>query len=378
MTRPTYSRINPDVSGGFRKPEADPPRATRRTRAVEILLFSTFGLIVVLAALSIWALYSPRWKEVPNRVDAGIEADRVNVLLIGIGGSSHIGGGKDLADALILASFKPSTREVAMVSVPRDLYLEIGSYGTHRINEAHRIGNQTAYPGRGPKLTMDTVEGIFGVPIHAFITVDFEAFEKIVDQVGGIDVLVETSFHDYLFDDGFEKGWQHLNGERALRYARYRYVRASAEGNTFARERRQQQVIDALRVKLRESRGAALHLIRAARTMSAHSATNLTNAQMVWFWRTFGEVEGEQVHRVSLEPYMEVFELRSLAGQGEAVRPLSGDFQDLQRVAKGIFSEQRTAAGTVHETAKSGPPLQAGARSAAAAAPSGRPGGSGS
>src|SRR5688500_8853694 len=170
MTRPRYSRINPEVSGTFAKRDAEPPRPARRTRAVEILLFATFGLFVVLAALSLWALYSPRWKEVPNRVEAGIEGDRINVLLIGIGGASHIGGGKDLADALILASFKPSTREVAMVSIPRDLYVEIGRYGTHRINEAHRIGNQTAYPGKGPKLTMDTVESVFGVPVHAFAT----------------------------------------------------------------------------------------------------------------------------------------------------------------------------------------------------------------
>ncbi|MGH9456303.1 MAG: LCP family protein [Thermoanaerobaculia bacterium] len=333
---PRFTRLDPDTTDRLRR-NREKPRASRKARAVEIALFGTFALLVALAGLAVWALYSPAYREVPNRIAEGIERDRVNVLLIGIGGPTHIGGGKDLADALLLASFKPSTGEVAMISVPRDLYVPIESYGTHRINEAHRIGNQTAYPGRGPKLTMDTVSRVFGVPIHAFARIDFAAFEKVIDQIGGVDVYVERSFHDYLFDDGFQKGWQHLDGERALRYARYRYSHNWQEGTTFARERRQRQVIEAVRAKLQNGDGMALNLIRAAKTLSDHSATNLTTAQMIWFWRHFGGTDPEKIQQVSLEPYVEVFELQTLADSGEAVRPTRGDFTDLRRIARGLF-----------------------------------------
>ena len=171
-----FSRLDPDTTANLRPRDIGEPRADKGSRVVEIILFSVFGLLLVVAGLALWAMYSPRYREVPNLVAEGIEQDRINVLVIGIGGPSHIGGGKDLADALILASFKPSTREVAMISIPRDLYVPIGRYGTHRINEAHRIGNTTTYPGQGPKLTMDTVGAIFNVPIHAFVRIDFAAF----------------------------------------------------------------------------------------------------------------------------------------------------------------------------------------------------------
>ena len=227
-----------------------------------------------------------------------------------------------------------------MISIPRDLYVRIGSYGKHRINEAHRIGNQTAYPGRGPKLLMDTVSETVGVPVHAFVRVDFAAFEKVVDQIGGVDVYVERSFHDFLFDDGFEKGWNHLDGERALLYARYRYVNDVREGTIFAREERQQQVIQAVQKKLRDEDGAALRLIRAGKTLSDHTETNLTTPQMVWFYRTFGKVDPGSVKTVSLQPWVEIYEHRSLAGAAEAVRPRAGDFGELQGVVKNVFTTE--------------------------------------
>ena len=338
------SRLDPDTTANLIRSREE-PKPTRRARVVEIVLFSVFALILLLGGLALWASYSPSYREVPNRIAAGIEDDRVNILVIGIGGKAHIGGGKDLADALMLASFRPSTGEVALLSIPRDLYVPIGRYGTHRINEAHRIGNQTAYAGRGPKLTMDTVSGIFGVPIHGFIRIDFAGFEKIIDQIGGVDVYVERSFHDFLFDDGFEKGWQHLNGDRALRYARYRYVNDAEEGTTFGRERRQQQVVNAVREKLRKRDGSALQLIRAGKTLSDHTATNLTTQQLVWFYRKFGSVDPGAMHQVSLQPYVEVFELKTLAGAGEAVRTRRGNFDDLRSLAAGVFEAERTAVG---------------------------------
>lgn len=339
MTQPenpsSISRLDPERSGQFRRlPEATP---TRRHKLLEWTLFGVLATLVTIAGLALYSAYSPSFKEVPNLVDEGIAGDRVNILLIGIGGDDHPGGGKDLADAILLVSLKPSTKQVAIVSVPRDLYVKIGRYGSHRINRAHSIGNQSGYPGAGAALTMATVSEVFDQPIHGFVRVDFRAFEKVIDDLGGVEIDVKTGFYDYLFNDRFHAGRQTMNGDRALRYARYRYI-IGEEGDNFAREMRQQQVIDAVRAKMRSQQPAdVLRLLGAVKTVSTHTETNLSTSQIVWMYRNFKDVDREQVRQVSLKPYMEIFELRSIADSGEAVRPKSGDYDELRNLADDVF-----------------------------------------
>ncbi|MCU1245898.1 MAG: putative LytR family transcriptional protein, partial [Acidobacteria bacterium] len=233
-----YNRLNPDGSGRFEvKAPAGPVKATRSQSMLEYFLFGVFAVLFTLVGVAVYSSYSPKHRLVPNLFDAGMRADRVNILFIGIGGDSHPGGGKDLADSMMLASFKPSTGQVAVVSIPRDLWVKVGRYGTHRLNSAHSIGNDSGYPGAGPGLLGDTIAGIFGQPVHAFVRIDFAAFEKVIDDLGGVDVYVQRSFYDYLFKDGFTKGWHHLDGKRALAFSRYRYVIGS-DGDNFARELR--------------------------------------------------------------------------------------------------------------------------------------------
>lgn len=330
-----FSRLSPEILDRSNRQEEI--KANGRDRFVEYALFGVFGTLVLLAGLALYASYSPSFKEVPNLVEGGIEADQVNVLLIGVGGDAHVGGGKELGDSLILASFKPSTKQVAVISVPRDLYVRIGRYGKHRLNRAHMIGNQTGYPGGGPALTMATVGEIFGQPVHAFVRLDFAAFKRIIDDLGGIDLYVQRGFYDYLFRDRFDPGWQHMNGERALRFARYRYA-IGPEGDNYARELRQQQVIDAVRAKLQQRNpGDVIRLIQMLKTLSDHTDTNLTTPQMVWFYRTFREVERQNIRPVSLKPFMQKFELRSIADPGEAVRPRAGNYTELHILMGNIF-----------------------------------------
>lgn len=340
----TYSRLDAEASGRYKRGGAAKP--TRAHRTMEIALFAVFTGLMILAGLALYASYSPSFRVVPNRFEEGLQADRLNLLVIGVGGDAHVGGGKDLADALMLVSLKPSTGEAALISVPRDLYTRIGRYGTHRINMAHSIGNQTSYPGGGAKLTIDTVSQVFDEPIHAFVRLDFAAFEKIIDDIGGIEITVEQGFYDFLFRDGFKAGRQHMNGDRALRYARYRYI-DSEEGNNFARERRQQQVVDAIREKLaRRKPQDVLKLLQAARTLSNHTDTNLTTGQIVWLYQNFHDVRPENIKRVSLQPYMEVFHLRSLTDPGEAVRPRTGDYRQIRLLTEQLFKDGPAAPHT--------------------------------
>lgn len=301
----------------------------KKGRVAEILMYAFVGVLVVIAAIGAYVHFSPAWKDVPNRVSQGFEDDRINLLLIGVGGDTHPGEGKDLADSIILASLKPSTRQVALVSLPRDLYVEM-SDGMHRLNAAHR---------EGPAYLMKVVESAVGEPVHAYARIDFRAFEGVIDALGGVDIYVYRPFHDYLFNDGFEQGWQHMNGKRALRYARYRYVRASAEGNNFARELRQQQVLEAIKDKIQAlPPSGVLKLVNVARTVGNHTDTNLTAPQIAELYSMFRKTSRNDIRNVSLKKYMEVFMVRTPGDTGEAVRPFGNDYSKLHRVIDDVFN----------------------------------------
>lgn len=338
------SRLDPELTGRFRK-TAPAARPEPRHRIIEWTLFAVLALVAGVGALALYTMYAPSYRRVPNTVSTGVAADRVNILLIGVGGDRHPGGGKDLADAIIVASFRPSTRQVALLSVPRDLYTRIGRYGTHRINRAHAIGASTGYPGGGPALLMDSVTEVIGEPIHGFVRVDFEAFEKVIDALGGVDITVPHSFYDTLFRDRFVAGRQHMNGERALRYARYRYIDGPG-GDNFGREERQQQLLTALQTKIAALTPAdVVTLMRTTTTFSSATDTNLTKTQIIWFYRNFKDVQQSDIRHVSLRPYLEIFELRQIGDAGEALRPRGASLAPIRRAAETIFGEVRPAAG---------------------------------
>ena len=327
-------------SGPYRPGPREVPKPTKGQSAIEYVLFGVFGVLFLLAAIALYAMYSPKHRLVPNLVAQGLEADRVNILVFGIGGSGHPTQDQ-LADSIVLISLKPSTKQAAIVSIPRDLWVRMGRFGTHRINYANQAGEMSGYPGEGAGLLCDTVSRTFNQPIHAFVRVDFAAFEKIVDQIGGVDVFCERSFYDFLFKDGFVRGWHHLDGKRALAYARYRYV-IGPEGDNFARELRQQQVISAVRDKLQKtSPQTAFRLIQAASTLSSSSETNLTTTQMIQLYRMFHDIPQSQVRHVSLKPVTELFNVTRLAEPGIAVRTRTDDGRELQGLEANIFRSER-------------------------------------
>lgn len=352
-----YTRFNPDGSGGIAAQSPEVPKPTRGQYAMEIALFSLFGILLILAGIALYTSNSASYKKVPNLVAEGMKQDRVNILLFGVGGEHH--PNKDqLADSIMLISLKPSTGHAAVVSVPRDLWVHLGVYGAHRINYAHAVGNGSGYPGKGPGLLTDTVSKVFGQPVHAYARVDFDAFEKVIDAVGGIDVYCQRGFYDFLFKDGFAKGWHHLNGRRALAYARYRYI-DGPEGDNFARELRQQQVMNALQDKLKRAEPqTVLRLIAALPSLSTSMQTNLTTPQIIALYRQFRGVDPKNVRHVSLKPLTQVFQVKRLTEPGEAVRPRTGDYRELQAVERSIFESQQAIAaeGQIHFAASPASP----------------------
>lgn len=176
-------------------------------------------------------------------------SERFNVLVMGMDRRPGETGASYRTDTMILVSLDPINRRVGMLNIPRDLYVDIPGYGLDRINTAYASG-ELEEPGGGPRLAMQTVQYNFGIPVNDYVIIDFNTFIDIIDLIGGIDVYVREPINDPLYPDmnyGYDPfylsaGWQHLDGETALKYARTRH-----NSDDIDRQRRQQDVIYAIR-----------------------------------------------------------------------------------------------------------------------------------
>lgn len=170
---------------------------------------------------------------------------RINILMLGVGGANHDGG--TLSDTIMVASIDPKNKTVAMLSIPRDLYVKIPKNGYSKINSANSYG--------GPELTKEVVGEVLDLPIHYYVQADFAGFKQAVDAVGGVDVNNKSKLVDSAYPCDNNRGFcpfilpagpQHLDGKLALKYARCRH---GSCGNDFGRAERQQELLVALREK---------------------------------------------------------------------------------------------------------------------------------
>lgn len=176
---------------------------------------------------------------------------RTNVLILGLDRRPEQGY-VVRSDTVMVLTAQMQTPRVALLSIPRDLYVQIPRHGQSRINTAHFLGEREE-PGGGPDLAMETVAQNFGIPVQHYVRLDFQAFRAVVDAAGGIDVTVEERIVDNAYpteDYGTMRieipaGPQHMDGERALQYVRSRH-----SASDFERAARQQQVTMALARRL--------------------------------------------------------------------------------------------------------------------------------
>jgi polyisoprenyl-teichoic acid--peptidoglycan teichoic acid transferase len=189
----------------------------------------------------------PARADIPN-IAAG---ERVNVLVMGIDRRPSEKC-PCRSDVMMIASLDPKTMTAGLVTIPRDLYVPIPTAGEDRINTALFYGALNKYPGGGPALAKNTVEYNLGRRIHYYVLIDFGGFRKVVDTLGGIDINVPKAIDDPTYPDenfGYKPihipaGLQHMDGERALQYARSRHTE-----NDFSRSKRQVQILLAIRDK---------------------------------------------------------------------------------------------------------------------------------
>jgi len=172
-------------------------------------------------------------------------ASRVNILIIGLDSNDwRAGEGAPRSDTMILLTLDPVTQSAGMVSIPRDLWVNIPGFEHGKINTAYQLGEAFKLPDGGPGLAMKTVEHFLGVPVHYYAQIDFAAFEYFIDEIDGVKVDVPHKIIIDIYGDDrgrivLKPGVQTLNGAYALAYARARHT----EGGDFDRAQRQQQII---------------------------------------------------------------------------------------------------------------------------------------
>ena len=168
-------------------------------------------------------------------------------------GSDTRGGFSFRTDTIVIAAVHDG--QVSLISIPRDLWVNIPTVGMQRINTAYLSGEYGGYAGGGPGLLKDTILYNFGLQIDHVAMVDFNGFRQIVDTIGGIDVPISCSYTDWrLIDPSYDpenednwalfntgQGLVHMDGDYALWYARSRQ-----RSNDFDRGRRQQEVLRAI------------------------------------------------------------------------------------------------------------------------------------
>lgn len=286
---------------------------------------------------------------------AGEDEDRVNVLLLGIGG---IENGKEhdgpfLTDTIILGSFKPSTEQVALISIPRDLVMPIAGSGWKKINAANAHG-EAQNPGQGGELARQTISESLGLPIPYYVRIDFAGFKKLIDDLGGIDVDVEHILDDKLYPilgketatttERYEHlyiktGWQHFDGELALKFVRSRQA-AGAEGSDFARSKRQQKVLMAAKEKALSFSILAnpYKISNLMDTLSQHLATNLQVWEIIRLFNLGKVVKDENISHRVFDDSAEGLLVQAVTEDGAYVlRPKDGDFSEIKLITQNIF-----------------------------------------
>ncbi len=246
-----------------------------------------FGLLIIIAAvLLLWYLLvgmfyrQMNYKEIPSFATESMQEDDViNILLIG--NDSRSEGEDGRSDAMILLSVSSKTKMIHMMSLLRDMYVDIPGYDNNRLNAAYAYG--------GAELLMETIEANFDIEVNRYVQVNFQAFANLVDAVGGVELeltndevkLVNAYLNEYnllegrpidtdYLDENLE-GMLHLNGPQALAYCRNRYI-----GDDFGRTERQRKVLGAM---IERAPKALLNMDQVFNGIFSNVTTNLTRSE---------------------------------------------------------------------------------------------------
>lgn len=204
----------------------------------------------------------------PEEVKVDVQEEPISILFLGL--EDYVTKGVNgRTDAMILATYNPKDQSLKTLSIPRDTYVDIVNFNvTSKINGAFARG--------GIQTTVQTIENFLHVPVDYYVTVNFDGFKNIVDEVGGVTVDVPFDFWEHTDSVPrekvyFTKGVQHLNGQEALAYSR---MRKRDKNFDFGRQERQKQVLAAILKELKSPK-SILKTDTYAKEFSKNIRTNM-------------------------------------------------------------------------------------------------------
>lgn len=280
---------------------------------------------------------------------------RINVLLMGIGGAGH--DAPDLTDTMVLASIDPVNHRAALLSIPRDMWVEVTGHGPMKINAAYETGKYK-YLGRedlsnsnhqavqaGFDLTDQTVEQVLGVPVHYNVLVNFQAFRQAIDTVGGVSINVPEQLYDPTM--AWENhgnpvlaaaGQQTFDGTHALLY-----VRSRETSSDFARSQRQRAVMLALKDKVLTA-GTLSNPLKISNLLSAFGdnvQSDISVSDVGRLGAIATKVANNSIQSIGLaDPPNNYVTTADIGGQS-VVEPRAGltDYSAIQNYVRGIFKD---------------------------------------
>jgi len=275
-------------------PRAAPARPRRRSGGMGAFLQGAFigfaggGVVMSLVFAALFFFFPP-----PNRM---------NILLLGLDRRPQETTDATRSDTMILVTVYPPGRYVGMLSIPRDLWVLVPGGFSDRINTAYFYA-EIKQPGSGPAAAMQVVRTNFGVNVDRYMRIDLGGFVRIVDALGGIDLnvpqpLVDTAYPTYDYGTTtvtFAAGPQHMDGERALAYARIRHGSSDLQ-----RAGRQQLVLEAVFRRLLQP-SAWPRLPAAAVAVQQSIRTDLTPLDVLRLAPTLLWVGPDHINRAVIE-----------------------------------------------------------------------------
>jgi len=310
------------------------------------VLFLTFSAVLVSKGAKIFDKESGGLSSIFQSVNgSGFQADsdgRTNVLVMGLGGSTHPGG--MLTDSMMVISYDSKGKAIAMLSIPRDLYVKIPDHKVStKINEAYSIG-ELEKKGTGAALAKKTVASVLDIPIQYYVTLDFKGFESIVNTLGGIDVYVDRAIYDPSYPDekmqgyapfSIKAGQQHLDGKTALKYARSR-----ESTSDFDRAARQQKVISAIKDKALSLGflGNPKKILDMVSTLSSNLRTDFNPSEIKELLAQIKDIPSDKIiHKVLDDSANGALVADSSSGTFY-LKPKDATYDEIHKIAQNIFS----------------------------------------
>lgn len=287
----------------------------------------------------------------------GQKNGRINILLLGIAGKGK--AGTNLTDTIMIASLNTNTNQMALFSIPRDFYAVIpeskdlprGEAGVQmKINSIYQYGlNKYKNADQSVKILEAVINNITSLDIHYYAILNFEGFEKAIDAIGGINVMNERDIYDSRYPGPnysyeifkLDKGFQHLDGKTALKYARERHD--DPEGD-FGRAKRQQQVMQAAKNKIFSTSTLFnfFALNSLLDTLGDNVLTNISTSEMESFFELSKKLDTNNINNVVVDAWnqdslLKVSHIFFEDSRAFVLIPRIGNMSEIQELAQNVF-----------------------------------------